>query len=189
MSSLQSHFMPINAAQSGSDSGLHMNGVKRKRTREKTLLNTSHLQSPECSAGDISPWDSQHHGSSRHHFSGKNHKGHHGSRAPIAAEDKVCIFLCVCLFSCIFLYGDFPPSMLSYIKSSPSIYLLLNTSHLSPNKYNSVIFSDLFNIGNFLILHHSIFMIILTPLGSYFCSTRVWWSPLQMTCAPSACGV
>lgn len=96
----QCHFMPINAAHSGSDSGLHMNGVKRKRTREKALPNMSHLQSPECGPGDASPWDSHHHTSSRHHFTGKNHKGHHGSRAPIAAEDKVSIpvvCICVCL--------------------------------------------------------------------------------------------
>lgn len=92
MSSLQQcHFMPINAAHSGSDSGLHMNGVKRKRTREKALPNMSQLQSPECSTGDVSPWDSHHHTSSRHHFTGKNHKGHHGSRAPIAAEDKLLL--------------------------------------------------------------------------------------------------
>lgn len=95
----QCHFMPINAAKTGSDSGLHMNGVKRKRTREKTV------QSAESSSDDISPWHSRHHISVRHQFTGKNHKCHHGSRAPIAAEDKVCIYVIYgCMHIFLFIY-------------------------------------------------------------------------------------
>ncbi|KAG0719506.1 putative E3 ubiquitin-protein ligase DTX2 [Chionoecetes opilio] len=92
-SSLQhSHFMPINAAQSGTDLGLQINGVKRKRTRERALPVPPRLPSPEgCTrGGNASPWDPQLHSSNRL-FTNRSHKGHHGSRAPIAAEDKLLL--------------------------------------------------------------------------------------------------
>lgn len=88
----QCHFMPINAAHSAPEFGLQINGVKRKRTRERTAQGPSQLPSPESCmrGGDISPWDSQYHTNNKH-FTNRSHKGHQGSRAPIAPEDKLLL--------------------------------------------------------------------------------------------------
>lgn len=87
------HFTPINAAQNGSDFGIQLNGVKRKRTGERTLPGPPQLPSPEgySRGGDVSPWDRQQLSGNRHHFTNRNQKYQHGSRAPIAAEDKLLL--------------------------------------------------------------------------------------------------
>lgn len=100
--------MPITAAHPGSDLGLQVNGVKRKRTGERTTPGYHHMVASRdghngdtgthdsyfhaCSNyghnGGTAIQDSYFHACSNHHHH-THHKPQHGSRAPIAAEDQV----------------------------------------------------------------------------------------------------
>lgn len=86
----QCHFMPITAAQSGSDMGQQVNGVKRKRTGERTTPGYQHALSRDGHNGGTANHDSYFHACNNHHYN-THHKPQHGSRAPIAAEDQLLV--------------------------------------------------------------------------------------------------
>ncbi|KAK8743605.1 hypothetical protein OTU49_001157 [Cherax quadricarinatus] len=83
----QSHFLPITAAQPGSDLGLQYNSVKRKYTGKPASPGHSHMASSGDGGNDSTMPNTRYH--SQHHHS--DYKPQHRSRAPIAAEDQLLV--------------------------------------------------------------------------------------------------
>ncbi|XP_045595110.2 probable E3 ubiquitin-protein ligase DTX2 isoform X2 [Procambarus clarkii] len=81
----QSHFMPINAPQPGSDLGLQVNGIKRKYN----VWNSSPGHLHKASSGDGHNDNIMQDTHFRNHHS--DYKPQHRSRAPIAAEDQLLV--------------------------------------------------------------------------------------------------